>query len=140
MHFGIDQLLVTSYQHSANGGVERIIRIIAPRIKKQLMYRWPEHLPFVQMTHNLGISSVTNSSPFELMYGREGVRFKDHSAAMPVWNRTEFQRKQKQLHEVIYGAVRIGNDNAKRRGNAYAEARRKLVKDVEPGAIVFARN
>ena len=79
---GIEHRLISAYNPRADGKVERSIGSVMMIIKKLLngtSNHWNLFVPFAQITFNNKISSLTGSSPFALMFGRELNELKDYT-------------------------------------------------------------
>ena len=79
---GIDHRLISPYNPRADGKVERAIGTVCSIIKKQLHgsgAHWPLFVPGAQLQFNNKVASLTNSSPFSLMFNRCMNEFKDYS-------------------------------------------------------------
>lgn len=72
----IDFRHITAYNPRCDGKVERTFGIITPVMSKLMegaTIYWPLFLPLVQLYINRRISSLTNSTPFSLLFNREAV-------------------------------------------------------------------
>jgi hypothetical protein len=70
----INHRFITPYNPQANGKVERSIGTIKSSLIKVLSETnqlWPQALPFVQFCYNRKIQSLTNLSPYYMMFGRD---------------------------------------------------------------------
>jgi RNase H-like domain found in reverse transcriptase/Integrase core domain/Chromo (CHRromatin Organisation MOdifier) domain/Integrase zinc binding domain/Reverse transcriptase (RNA-dependent DNA polymerase)/Retrotransposon gag protein len=106
---GIEHRLISPYNPRADGKVERSIQSIMMIIKKLLHgtnKHWPLFVPFAQITFNNKISSLTATSPFALMFGRELNELKDYSAAQPnLIPLDDWKQHQEKIISLIYPAV-----------------------------------
>jgi hypothetical protein len=72
--FKINHRFISPYNPRCDGKVERAIGTAVGIIKKLLQgteRHWPEFVPFAQLMFNYKISSLTESSPFSLMFTRQ---------------------------------------------------------------------
>jgi hypothetical protein len=73
-YLGVVRRFITPYNPRGDGKVERNIRTVSTILNKFIRntdeHLWYKHVPSVQLAFNTSISSVTNSSPFSLMFGR----------------------------------------------------------------------
>ena len=77
----VDHRLITAYNPRCDGKVERSIGTIMGIIKKMLngtYHLWPMFVEFAQLSFNRKITSLTGSSPFALMFGRDNNDMKDY--------------------------------------------------------------
>lgn len=106
---GIEHRLISPYNPRADGKVERSIQSIMMIIKKLLhgtSKHWPLFVPFAQITFNNKISSLTATSPFALMFGRELNELKDYSTAQPnLIPLDDWKQHQEKIISLIYPAV-----------------------------------
>ena len=79
---GIDHRLIAPYNPRADGKVERGLLVPLPLVIKKLLHgskeHWPLLVPFAQLTINNKVASLTNSAPFDLMFGRSCNEMKDY--------------------------------------------------------------
>ena len=111
---GIEHRYISPYNPRADGKVERAIGTISSIIKKMVhgsSHHWPMFVPFAQLCFNLKTSSLTNSTPFSLMFGRNCNEFKDYSsdplapkAIQPV-ELDKWKEYQKKLISLVYPSV-----------------------------------
>lgn len=143
---GIEHRLISPYNPRADGKVERSIQTIMLIIKKLLHgtnIHWPLFVPFAQITFNSKISSLTGSSPFALMFGRNLNELKDYSSDNP--NRIsldDWKQHQEKILSLIYPAIsdriRSGKDKLIR---SLDKQRRILLPDALPnGSTVMIRD
>ena len=106
---GMEQRLISPYNPRADGKVERAIGVVVMIIKKMLngtSNHWPLFVPFAQFAYNSKVSSLTASSPFALMFGREPNELRDHTGEEPVRvNLEDWHQYQRKVLSVIYPAM-----------------------------------
>jgi hypothetical protein len=140
---GIDHRLISPYNPRADGKVERSIGTTMGIVKKILngtSTHWPMFLPFAQLSFNNKISSLTGSSPFTLMYGRQLNELKDYTGIEPSpVSIDDWKQHQERIASLIYPAIsertRLGKHAMIKSLN---EHRRILLTDTFPnGAVVM---
>ena len=140
---GIDQRFISPYNPRADGKVERSIGTIMGIIKKLLHgtnHDWPCFVPFAQMTFNQKVSSLTNSSPFTLMFGRSFNELKDYSSEeirpidLELWK--EHQHK---ILSLIYPAIseKVLVSKQKMVQSLNNHRRQLTSNSIPPGAVVM---
>ncbi|MBS4066640.1 MAG: DDE-type integrase/transposase/recombinase [Chitinophagaceae bacterium] len=106
---GIEHRLISPYNPRADGKVERSIQSIMMIIKKLLhgtSKHWPLFVPFAQITFNSKVSSLTATSPFALMFGRELNELKDYSTEQPnLIPLDDWKQHQEKILSLIYPAI-----------------------------------
>jgi hypothetical protein len=143
--YGIEHRLITAYHPQANGAVERMNGTVIRMLRKHLNAankHWSTWLPYVQLSVNANMASVTQSAPFSLMFNRSLNRFADFSQSTPL-NRRELEEARKRwieshqdLVSIVFPAV---SEHVKdvRRAEAKAFAKsRKIIGTLEPGTRV----
>lgn len=107
---GIEHRFISPYNPRADGKVERSIGTCMGIIKKLLHgtnKHWPLFVSFAQITFNNKIASLTGSSPFALMFGRELNELKDYSdekfpISIPL---DDWKTHQEKIISLIYPAI-----------------------------------
>ena len=154
----VDRRFIVPYNPRADGKVEHTIKMISQSLKKIIQGRpsdWHKYLDAVQLAHNEKISSVTGSSPFELMFGRK-VRNADiideddkkDSINTPktfssVGQMDNWKENLRLMREVIYPETAKRVEGKKETQRAKTDLNRgKLVKDThfEKGNIVMVKD
>ena len=106
---GIEHRFISPYNPRADGKVERSIGSCTMIIKKLLngtSNHWPMFVSFAQITFNNKISSLTGSSPFALMFGRNLNELKDYSDEKGVSvSLDDWKTHQEKIASLIYPAV-----------------------------------
>ena len=141
----MDHRLISPYNPRADGKVERTIGTVTSIIKKLLhgtVKHWPLFVPFAQLTFNQKISSLTNSSPFALMFGRQLNELKDYSnnsEELSTINLDDWRQHQERILSVIFPAISTRIKFVKDRMIASLDKHRRLLneKSIPPGAIVM---
>jgi hypothetical protein len=143
---GMDHRLISPYNPRADGKVERSIGTVMGIIKKLLhgtTTHWPLFVPFAQLSFNNKVSSLTNSSPFSLMFGRQVNEMKDYTSAeiQPI-SLEDWKAHQEKILSLIYPAIsermRMSKSKMVQSLNKH---RRVLLHNAMPnGAIVMLRD
>ncbi|HVX00123.1 MAG TPA: RNase H-like domain-containing protein, partial [Candidatus Babeliaceae bacterium] len=106
---GIERRFITPYNPRSDGKVERSIQTVMLIIKKLLhgtSNHWPLFVSFAQLAFNNKISSLTNSTPFSLMFGRSLNEMKDYSDTPPALiSLDDWKEHQKKIISLIYPAI-----------------------------------
>lgn len=106
---GIDHRLISPYNPRADGKVERSIQTVMMVIKKLLHgtnRHWPLFVPFAQLSFNTKVSSLTESTPFALMFNRELNEMKDYSGTEPnPISLDDWKSHQQRVLSLIYPAI-----------------------------------
>lgn len=143
---GIDHRLISPYNPRADGKVERSIGTCTSIIKKLLhgtTQHWPLFVPFAQLSFNHKISSLTGSSPFSLMFGRQLNELRDYTGeepkAIPL---DSWKQHQEKILSLIFPAVservRLSKSKMVQQLN---KTRRTLLHSAFPnGAIVMLKD
>jgi hypothetical protein len=132
---GIDQRLISPYNPRADGKVERAIGTVTSIIKKMLhgsTTHWPLFTPFAQLTFNQKISSLTNSSPFALMFGRKLNELRDYTNDAEMISTMDYdnwKEHQKKILSIIYPAISDRIKHAKDRMIASLDKHRRVLKE-----------
>jgi hypothetical protein len=107
----VDQRFITPWNPRTDGKVERTIGVLSMVIKKQLQGAdryWPFFVPIAQFYINSKISSVTQSTPFALMFGRDSHNLSqlkpNNDEALEISQWKSFQQK---IINVIYPAIHL---------------------------------
>jgi hypothetical protein len=107
---GIEHRFISPYNPRADGKVERSIGTVTSIIKKLLngteMY-WPMFVNFAQLSFNNKIASLTGSSPFALMFGRELNEIRDYTndGAPITIDINDWKEHQEKIVSLIYPAI-----------------------------------
>ena len=140
---GVDHRFISPYNPRADGKVERSIGTVMGIIKKELHgsdTHWPLLVPFAQLSFNNKIASLTNSSPFSLMFGRGLNEIKDYTTEPPCTvNIDDWKEHQLKVMSLIFTGVsdRI-RIHKQKMIKALDKHRRVLLQDAIPnGAIVM---
>ena len=106
---GIIHRFITPYNPRCDGKVERSIGTVMSIIKKLLHgsdNHWPLFVPFAQLAFNNKIASLTNSTAFSLMFGRQLNEIKDYSnSECELISLEDWQAHQEKIISLIYPAI-----------------------------------
>jgi hypothetical protein len=144
---GLEHRFISPYNPRADGKVERSIGTVMGIIKKLLHGSdtlWPLFVPFAQLSFNHKISSLTGSSPFDLMFGRKMNEIKDYtdvpSGSEPkAVSLDNWKVHQEKIISVIYPAVskRIEKSKKKMVANLNKHRRQLMQGGLPKGAVVM---
>ncbi len=131
---GIEHRFISAYNPRADGKVERLIGSISMIIKKMLhgtSNHWPLFVSFAQFSYNQKISSLTGSSPFALMFGRESNPIRDYTSLpegelIPV-DLEEWKEHQRKILSLVYPAISERIKSGKDKMIAGLDRTRKLL-------------
>jgi hypothetical protein len=79
---GTEQRVTSSYHPNTNGQTERFNYTLINSLRKHCeshLSDWYKWLPFILMSYRTRVHSITDYTPFYLMFGREMLTFKDWS-------------------------------------------------------------
>ena len=123
---GVPHRFISEYNPRADGKVERVVRTVKQTVMKLLhgaSSLWHLHLPYVQLSYNDKVQSLTGSTPFSLMFGRSPNNAKNYQAD-PVTGQptlvSDWKKHQEQVLSLILPAVR------KRMDDEQAKYRKRL--------------
>jgi hypothetical protein len=144
---GIEHRFISPYNPRADGKVERSIGTVMSTIKKMLHgtdNHWPLFVPFAQLSFNCKVASLTQSTPFSLMFGRALNEPRDYtgvpSGSDPVLvDVADWKQYQEKMIAIIFPAISDRIDKSKKRMvAALNKHRRQLMPGAIPnGAIVM---
>ena len=104
----ITHRFIVPYNPRCDGKVERAIETIKSIIKKLLQgadIHWPKFIPFAQFSFNNKISSLTNSTPFSLMFGRQARPLSDSESGSEPMTEEEWKEFQDKINRIVYPAI-----------------------------------
>jgi len=141
---GIDHRLISAYNPRADGKVERAVGSTTMIIKKLLHgvnENWPIFVPFAQVAFNQKISSLTNSSPFSLMFGRTLNDLTNYNSVdvNNTLSLQEWHEHQEKIISLIYPALstRIRGVKDKMLKRLYHTRRQLLPNAIPTGSTVM---
>jgi transposase InsO family protein len=106
---GIDHRLTTPYHPRANGLAERNVRKVKDLLPKLIAGQtplWDVSLPMAQLQLNCRITSIHNSTPFSLFYGRSFPGLTDFSSAEShLLNEKQALKRLEYLTNLVYPAI-----------------------------------
>ncbi len=130
----LDRRFIAPYNPRCDGKVERAISVIMSVIKKLLQgadHLWPLFCPMAQLCVNNRISSVTQSTPFSLMFARENPvmgPWGDQAASESV-TLDEWKSFQRQVNEAIYPSIFRRTIEVKKRMTSAVDKKRRIIRD-----------
>jgi hypothetical protein len=147
---GIEHRFIAPYNPRCDGKVERSIQTVMLIIKKLLHgneSNWTLYVPFAQLSFNNKISSLTGSTPFSLMFGRNLNEIKDYTTAetkeeatiidIDNW-KNHIEKVQSLIYPAILDRTMIRKDKMIK---ALDKQRKQLTANAFPiGAIVMLRD
>jgi hypothetical protein len=143
---GMAHRLISPYNPRADGKVERSIGTVTSIIKKLLHgaeKHWPLYVGFAQLSFNTKVASLTNSTPFSLMFGRVLNELKDYSGTVPTLiNLDDWKSYQDKIVSLIFPAVsEMVKDKKDKMVQALNKSRRLLMPDGIPaGSTVMMKD
>src|SRR3569833_3086959 len=140
---GVQHRFISPYNPRADGKVARCIGTTTGILKKLLHGTddlWSVLLPWAQWCFDNKVSSLTNSAPASLMFGRQMNEVKDYTGEEPVTvTLANWKKHQEKIMSVIYPAITDRTRTAKEKMvQAWNKQRRQLLNNALPnGAIVM---
>lgn len=118
---GIEKQNSTAYHPQTIGGLERNHRVLNEFLRSCLansLYGWDNWLPFYCFAYNTTPNSVTNYTPFELMFGRVASfrNSKSFTELTPLYNLENYAKEMKFRLQMAYERTKtlIQTDKTKR--------------------------
>lgn len=136
---GTKLLFSTTIHPQTDGQIEVVNRTMTSLLRtiiQKNLKSWEECLPFIEFAYIRAVHSITNFSPFEIVYGFNPLRPLD-LLPLPIDERFSLDGKRKvemvrQLHEKVKIQIEKKNDQYALKAN---KGRRRLV--FEPGDWVW---
>jgi hypothetical protein len=141
----VDRRFIAPYNPRCDGKVERAIGVIMSVIKKLLQgadQHWPLFAPLAQLCVNNRISSVTQSTPFSLMFAREnpvlGPWGQQASESEETATVDQWKFFQRQVLDLIYPAIFKRTLEVKKRMTQAVDRKRRIIAadSFPPGSLV----
>ncbi len=109
---GIEHRIISQYHPQADGKVERTIRTVRDMINKEIRgahQHWTLFVPMTQLSFNYRVSTLTGSSPFSLMFGRNVNEFIDYTKedAPEHVDLDDWKTQQERILSVIFPAIHL---------------------------------
>ena len=139
----VEHHLCTPYHPRSNGVAERSVQDVKNMLRKMVQENptdWDRHLPAVQLQINARASSLHNSSPFSLFFGRPFYRPGDHSGAESnLLTDEDLKTRLRYLTQLVYPAISEKSKERQDKMVAKFKKTHKLV-DFPNGTMVMARD
>ena len=144
---GIEHRFIAPYNPRADGKVERSVKTVKDTVNK-LMHGatcyWHLHLPFVQYAYNNKVQSLTGSTPFSLMFGREAnspTNYELDEKGM-LKDRDEWKKHQQEVYSLVFPAIatRRGQEQGKSRARVDKLRRNITDESIPAGTIVMLKD
>ncbi len=145
---GVPHRFISEYNPRADGKVERVVRTVKQTVMKLLhgaSIFWPLHLPFVQLSYNDKVQSLTASTPFSLMFGRAPNTLKSYTAdaatGLPT-DLADWKKHQEEVVSLILPAVskRISDEQSKYRARLDKTRTLLTTLDIPKGSSVMIKD
>ena len=144
---GIEHRFIAPYNPRADGKVERSVKTVKDTVNK-LMYgadcHWHLHLPFVQYAYNNKVQSLTGSTPFSLMFGRQAnaacnYELDEHGHLLDV---KAWKKHQEEVFALVFPAVstRRGSEQHKVRARVDKLRRNLVNEDLPAGTLITLKD
>src|SRR5438552_18765514 len=105
----MEHRFISPYNPRSDGKVERSIGTVMSIIKKSLhgtANNWNMFVSFAQLSFNNKIASLTNSSPFSLMFGRQLNEMVDSTGAHEqLIDLNDWRQHQEKILSLIFPAI-----------------------------------
>jgi transposase InsO family protein len=144
---GVEHRFIAPYNPRADGKVERSVKTVKNTISKLLAgsdCHWHLYLPFVQYAYNNKVQSLTGSSPFALLFGREAnspcnYEFNEQGHLQEV---KEWRKHQEEVFALIFPAVsdRRRQEQSKTRARVDKLRRNLVNEDLPAGTLVTLKD
>jgi hypothetical protein len=145
---GVPHRFISEYNPRADGKVERVVRTVKQTVMKLLhgaSIFWPLHLPFVQLSYNDKVQSLTASTPFSLMFGRVPNTLKSYTAdaatGLPT-DLADWKKHQEEVVSLILPAVskRISGEQSKYRERLDKTRSQLTTLEIPKGSSVMIKD
>lgn len=114
----MDHRLITPYHPRANGISERYVRVVKESLFRQLNgaeTEWLELIPATQFATNVKVSTVHQSSPFTLFFGRKFNFFGNYKdTIIQPEDANMLEERMKFLSELVYPTLDTRNEHIQR--------------------------
>ncbi|EYB83074.1 hypothetical protein Y032_0343g3053 [Ancylostoma ceylanicum] len=144
---GISNLLTTSYNHKANGQVERLVKVITDSLNaycSDAQDLWSDFLQPIVFAYNTSINDTTGYSPFFVAYGRHPITWSDIVHQLP----SRFTFATESFADQLTAALQttiidVGNQIARKTAtykSGYDYQNKVYTKDISTGDLVLLRD
>ena len=133
----------TPYHPRGNGVVERYVQTATNTLKKLIRGEerdWEQYIPAVQLSMNLHVSSLHQSRPFSLFFGRAPAPFDDYRSVVPSEPQcAELNARITHMQDLVFPAIHEGVIERQKIAAEKLNSQRSLV-DFPTGSWVMARD
>jgi transposase InsO family protein len=143
---GIEHRTIAEYNPRADGKVERSVGTALVAIKKRLhghQRNWSLFVDYAQLSINAKIASLTNSSPFALMFGRALNPMRDYTQDPPLEiDLDEWTAHQERISSLILPAINehVGTVKSKQMQRLDTIRRQLAPASLPAGSTVMLKN
>lgn len=144
---GIEHRFIAPYNPRADGKVERSVKTVKDTVNKLMQGAtcyWHLHVPFVQYAYNNKVQSLTGSTPFSLMFGREAnsptnYEFDEEGMLRDV---TEWKKHQEEVFSLIFPAIATRRAQGQSKSRARVDKLRRNITDesLPAGTVVMLKD
>ena len=143
---GVDHKVTSAYNPRTNGEVERFNKTLIDCLRKHAETNpkdWPLWLPFVLLAYRSRIHSVTNFTPYELMFGRKINAFYNWANAEGANDAIMINQRANEIRNLISSKHEVAKINIKENQIKQKEIQNKrsklLNEELSAGTRVFIK-
>jgi len=142
---GIDERLISAYNHRSNGIAERSIQTTSHcvfKAVKGLISQWDDYLPAIQYAFNTRVVELHGSSPYALLFGRSPTSLKDYRDNEDKLETPENREKRLLfLNSIVFPAIfEKTKKTHEKRAEYFKKTHRMLKEDFPSGSQVMVRD
>ena len=102
---GAEHKITSAYNPRTNGMTERFNQTVIESLRKHTEKEpdeWPKWIPFVSLAYRSRVHSVTNFTPFELLFGRKMNNFEDWKNKSDDQEDSELFQRSVELRDLVF--------------------------------------